>query len=408
MNLFELGKNVIQVLEEHGHQAYFVGGFVRDVLLGRPIQDIDICTSAVPDEVITLFEHVIPTGIQHGTVTVMVEGVPIEVTTFRTEEGYLDHRRPSSVSFVTSLKEDLKRRDFSINAMAMDKDRNIYDYFLGREALENKVITTVGQAFERFSEDALRIMRAIRFSAQLGFTITEDVIHSMIHFKESLELVAIERTAAEWMKIMDSPYPNQAIHYLLQTKIYQEVYPFRCIARQLELVQEISLSGLEPIERWGLLLTAEEQDMEGAYSFLASLPLTKKMKNQVLLLLENLLRYPTITLLQDLSAFELYDLGVENTFHLIRINHLKSNGTLPNLSKQVVQEWLMKLPLKKETGLALKGHEMALYLQKEPGKWIGEAIESLIRAVLEGKVSNNQEELLQYLTNLVKLEDENE
>ncbi|MDE6107056.1 MAG: tRNA nucleotidyltransferase, partial [Oscillospiraceae bacterium] len=157
-----------------GYAAYPVGGCVRDLLLGREPGDVDICTAAHPETVMNLFEKAIPTGLPHGTVTIPTETGNVEITTFRREGGYADARHPDSVTFNAGLLEDLSRRDFTVNAMALGPEGNIIDPFGGREDLERGVIRSVGEPDRRFSEDALRMLRGVRFCAQLGFTMEEE------------------------------------------------------------------------------------------------------------------------------------------------------------------------------------------------------------------------------------------
>lgn len=171
---FVKAKAILTTLHNNGYEAYFVGGSVRDFLLHRPTDDIDIATSALPGQIIDLFPKTIDVGAVHGTVIVLHDGEQFEVTTFRTEEGYEDYRRPSHVEFVTSLHEDLKRRDFTMNAIAMTINGEIIDPFDGRKAIKKKVIQTVGNPTERFREDALRMMRAVRFLSQLSFLLCEN------------------------------------------------------------------------------------------------------------------------------------------------------------------------------------------------------------------------------------------
>ncbi len=191
---------VIKTLLQNGFEAYIVGGCVRDMLLQTQPSDFDITTSATPKEVISLFEKTIPTGIKHGTVTVMIENEPIEVTTFRTEGGYKDHRRPENVTFVKSLKEDLARRDFTVNAMAYNKKSGLCDYFGGFADLKNRILRAVGDPEKRFSEDALRILRLYRFSATLGFEIEEKTERAALLLSETLQNISAERIAAELKK----------------------------------------------------------------------------------------------------------------------------------------------------------------------------------------------------------------
>ena len=162
---------IIKTLEDAGFEARYVGGCVRDTLLDRPIHDWDIASQALPEDVLRLFPHCVPTGIRHGTVTVLLDGVSAEVTTYRLDGAYHDGRHPDGVRFVRSLAEDLARRDFTINAMAMDESGAVTDLFGGREDLSRRVIRCVGEPETRFREDALRMLRAYRFAAQLGFSL---------------------------------------------------------------------------------------------------------------------------------------------------------------------------------------------------------------------------------------------
>lgn len=163
---------VLRILIEAGHQAYFVGGAVRDSYMKRAIGDVDIATDAAPDQVERLFQRTVDVGKEHGTIIVLWEDETYEVTTFRTESDYVDFRRPSEVQFISSLEEDLKRRDLTINAMAMTADGKVLDYFGGKKDIDQKVIRTVGKPEDRFQEDALRMLRAVRFMSQLGFTLS--------------------------------------------------------------------------------------------------------------------------------------------------------------------------------------------------------------------------------------------
>lgn len=170
---FEEARPIMRAIEDAGYEAYFVGGSVRDTILGHAIHDVDIATSAYPEEIKKIFNHTVDTGIEHGTVMILDHGEGYETTTFRTESGYQDFRRPDEVTFVRSLKEDLKRRDFTINALAMRENGEVIDLFNGLDDLDNHIIRTVGEAYERFHEDALRMMRAVRFAGQLNFKIEQ-------------------------------------------------------------------------------------------------------------------------------------------------------------------------------------------------------------------------------------------
>lgn len=199
---------IIDRLQEHGYEAYAVGGCVRDMLLGREPHDWDITTSAKPEQVKAVFKRTIDTGIQHGTVTVMVDHIGFEVTTYRIDGEYLDGRHPKEVVFTPELREDLKRRDFTINAMAYNPKEGIIDLFGGKDDLEAGIIRCVGKAGDRFHEDVLRIMRAVRFAAQLGFEIEEETWNAIIRVAPDLKKISAERIQAELTKLLLSPNPG--------------------------------------------------------------------------------------------------------------------------------------------------------------------------------------------------------
>ncbi len=191
---------IIEKLAKNGHKAYIVGGCVRDILLGKTPDDYDITTSATPTQVISIFQKTIPTGIKHGTVTVMIENTPVEVTTFRTENGYADNRRPDSIEFVTDIADDLSRRDFTVNALAYNHKDGLIDLFGGKADLKNKILRTVGNAESRFKEDSLRILRLFRFASTLGFTIEDSTLNSALECAHLLQNVSRERIFAELKK----------------------------------------------------------------------------------------------------------------------------------------------------------------------------------------------------------------
>lgn len=200
--------NILCALDSAGHRAVLAGGCVRDSLLGRRPSDWDIASSASPEEVLALFPRCVPTGIKHGTVTVMSGGGSVEVTAFRAEGGYSDHRRPDSVSFGCPLEADLARRDLTVNAMAMDAAGEITDPFGGRDDLRRRLLRCVGEPERRFDEDALRMLRTVRFSAQLGFEIeprTLEAIRALAHLASGL---SAERVRDELLKTLRSPAPG--------------------------------------------------------------------------------------------------------------------------------------------------------------------------------------------------------
>ena len=215
---------ILNTLSAAGFEAFAVGGCVRDAILGRVPGDWDITTNALPEQVKALFRRTVDTGIAHGTVTVMLGSDGFEVTTYRLDGDYSDSRHPDKVTFTASLEEDLKRRDFTINAMAYHPEKGMIDLFGGQEDLQRRIIRCVGDPRERFDEDALRIMRALRFSAQLGFRIEEQTRAAIRAFAPRLQLISRERIHDEFLKLLLSPHPDRLAD-MAECGITAQVFP---------------------------------------------------------------------------------------------------------------------------------------------------------------------------------------
>ena len=217
---------ILETLKDNGYEAYIVGGSVRDFITGTEVpKDYDIATNALPEKILKLFEKAIPTGIKHGTVTVMINKVGYEVTTYRLDGEYLDSRKPESVTFVSNLKEDLARRDFTINALAFNEEQGIIDYFGGIEDLNNKIIRAVGEPNKRFQEDALRMLRAIRFAARLDFHIEERTLEAIKVNSKLILNISNERIRDELCKMLVSTNATKAFRLLEQTKLLEFILP---------------------------------------------------------------------------------------------------------------------------------------------------------------------------------------
>lgn len=216
---------ILSRLESSGEEAYIVGGSVRDSLLGIPPNDFDIATSALPEKTLSVFSdrRVIETGLKHGTVTVIADGNPVEITTFRIDGGYSDSRHPDKVSFTSRIEEDLSRRDFTVNAMAYGRKQGLVDCFGGKNDLDRRIIRAVREPVLRFSEDALRIMRAFRFSAQLGFDIDEHTLLGAKQTKDGLTNIARERICVEFIKLISSRAPESSLKLMEENGILKYV-----------------------------------------------------------------------------------------------------------------------------------------------------------------------------------------
>jgi tRNA nucleotidyltransferase (CCA-adding enzyme) len=270
-------------LQEAGHQAYVVGGCVRDALLGRTVSDWDVATDALPDKVQQLFRRTIPTGIQHGTVTAIVSKTPIEVTTFRGEGAYSDARRPDSVTFGVSLDEDLARRDFVINAMAYDPHRNeLVDPFGGQQDLKARRLRAVGDPAARFGEDGLRVLRAVRFAAQLDFTIEGATERAIPGALDALSKVSRERVRVELLKLLAAPAAVRGLEIADRTGILGLVLPERVVpitvVAALPPDSIVRLAGLvagqpaSTLAAMGKRLTLANHERDRVLNLLAALP----------------------------------------------------------------------------------------------------------------------------------------
>ena len=219
---------VLNQLHDHDKEAFLIGGCVRDMLMKRDVHDFDITTNALPETTMDIFKKagciVIPTGIKHGTITVLVNHEPIEITTYRIEKAYLNHRAPSEVLFTKNLLEDLKRRDFTMNAIAYDPTNGYYDPFNGKKDIEQGIIRCVGDPKERLSEDALRILRAIRFSAVLDFSIEQSLKQAIQELAPTLSFISKERVRDEFNKILLSQHPN-ILQMLYDYQVLDEILP---------------------------------------------------------------------------------------------------------------------------------------------------------------------------------------
>ncbi|HFI0143363.1 TPA: CCA tRNA nucleotidyltransferase [Streptococcus suis] len=253
---FQEALPILEKIKAAGFEAYFVGGSVRDAILGRPIHDVDIATSSYPQETKQIFPRTIDVGIEHGTVLVLEGKKEYEITTFRTEEEYVDFRRPSQVSFVRSLEEDLKRRDFTVNAFALDEEAQIVDLFDGMTDLENRTLRAVGIPSERFNEDALRIMRGFRFAATLDFEIEPTTFTAMVETAPLLEKISVERSFIEFDKLLMADFWRKGLRAMINSKAYDFLPDLAEKGEKLEtmltsLVEDFRFSTSE--QAWAML-----------------------------------------------------------------------------------------------------------------------------------------------------------
>ncbi|MEF2964320.1 CCA tRNA nucleotidyltransferase [Paenibacillus sp. M1] len=420
------GENVLKRLRETGFQAYFVGGCVRDELMGRPVHDMDIATSAKPEEVIALFDRTVPTGIQHGTVTVLMNGQAFEVTTFRKEAEYEDHRHPSSVEFVEELTSDLRRRDFTMNAMACDESGRITDVFGGRRDIEAGVIRCVGDAAERFDEDALRMMRAVRFASVFAFRPAKSLWAALRGGRAKIAYIAMERIRAELEKIVLGPYPLRGLALLQRSGLLESVKAPVPQAALTALRDEGRLTLLNALEsfppdaaeiRWSLLLQALGVPGEEA----AGLMKKWTFSNAAAQGAADLLRFD--------EHWNAAREGSDGDLTLLRRHWIELEL---RFGKKIAASWLDRREtlLRSETGpeaaigrsvaekldrlrreegrwhretvvhtlgeLAVTGGDILQYIGRKGGPWLGELMKELLFEVASGQLDNQRERLLEF------------
>ena len=370
---FNSAINILEKFNEAGYEAYFVGGCVRDYLLNDDFSDIDITTNALPDEVKKIFRKSIDTGIQHGTVTILINGDSFEVTTFRTEDDYIDHRTPEKVEFVSDLKEDLDRRDFTINAMALDSKGELYDYHCGEKDLRNKIIKTVNNPNERFFEDALRMLRAFRFSSKLGFEIEENTLKAIKNNAELIKFVSIERIVNEFRKLLTGKGNKRSLELLLDSKLNNYI-PFLD-----EISKIIDFSNYTFCQSLYILSNINDISFEK----LKELKLSNKEIKQVKI-------YEKIN--KDFIGnvpleIILYNYDIEDVAFIA--------SYFKYCDKEDIEK--IKLPIESFNDIAITSMEIISIIDKPAGPWIKEIIKKLEEDILLSKIDNRRKDILDFL-----------
>ncbi|SFW99933.1 tRNA nucleotidyltransferase (CCA-adding enzyme) [Thermoactinomyces sp. DSM 45891] len=392
----EAAHAVIQTLNESGYEAYLVGGCVRDLLLDRIPNDYDIATSATPSEVQALFTRSFATGIEHGTVTVLWNQESVEVTTFRTEGVYQDHRRPSEVQFVRSLRDDLQRRDFTINAMAMDLNGTLYDYFDGQADLEKGIIRAVGTAAERFGEDALRMIRAARFAAQFSFSIDPLIQEAMVNCKIDVKHLSVERIMTEMDKILGSPSPYIGFQVLLQTELFHHMPPFTGWQWDQQRVEErlnCIPSHCQRAGKWVWFLLAFGTTADSMKSRTRECKCSKKDFQYFQSIMETLTEWKRVKVPDEKWMKQvLLRYGLESVVESYYIQQALYHEVDCKMEK--LRDWWAEMPVKRVTDLSIQGNELISFIEKKPGPWVKWVLSELCRLVVVGEIPNQKEVLL--------------
>ncbi len=383
---------VLKRLEAAGYEAYFVGGSVRDYLLNRLIHDIDIATSATPEEVKEIFPKTVDVGIEHGTVLVLFHHQSYEITTFRTEGEYQDYRRPKEVSFIRNLNEDLQRRDFTMNAIAMDQTGTLMDPFNGQAAIKNKVIQTVGSANDRFQEDALRMMRAVRFVSQLSFTIAEETLQALANLVPLLKNIAVERKRAEFEKLLIGENCHNAIRILLDTNLFSYLPGLGNQNTLIEKLVTLNCKGLTKKEMWSLLLFCLNKQEKAIEDFLRGWRLPVKDIRDI----QHILFFVEKRLKQEWAVYDLYAAGSD-----IIISTEKLFNVIKGITgEESIQDWLNlydMIPIKELSEMAVTGNDLMEWFQQKGGPWLKETLLKIEYALVTGNVKNDKQKIKEWL-----------
>ncbi len=380
-------KSCIDALQNAGFSAYAVGGAVRDSLLGRQASDFDVTTNATPEESAKVFEgyRTIPTGIRHGTLTVLFEGIPVEITTFRIDGEYEDCRHPSSVSFTRNLADDLSRRDFTVNAMAYNEKEGVIDLFGGKDDLERKLIRCVGEPEKRFSEDALRILRAFRFSAQLGFEIEKNTLEGAQGCAHLLPKIARERVRVEFLKLLGSENPTYSLNLMIEKGVFAHTFeglPIPC-KRAISTLEKLG-SALPRLSALIFDCTEEEK-----HEFLNSLRLSNEEKKITL----RLCRAARFKFEENERSARIF-LSYFNDILSDAVNCLEAFSESTEKFIELVKKEAEKKPPLKISDLAVSGNDLVPIFANDRAR-IGKALNHLLEFVIENPKKNTKEYLIE-------------
>ncbi len=384
---------VLELIEKYGFKAYFVGGAVRDYLLGLPINDIDIASSATPSEIKGIFPKTIDLGIEHGTVMVLYDNHSYEITTFRSESDYVDYRRPTSVTFIRSIEEDLARRDFTMNAVAMNRFGEILDPFKGKGDIEAKTIRTVGMASERFSEDALRMLRGIRFVSKLGFVLDSDTYQGIKDNKHLLTHIAVERIAAELDKLLSGDHLSQGIQLLIETEIYKYIPGLPDKKTALLKLSQLQIQSLFIDEKWALFSHLLQKGEKEIKQFLSAFRFSNKRVQQISYMSKWLSERST----NSWSIDSVYACGKVTALQVEKI-YQAYQSKVDSFAVHRLQALIDELPIHSLADVKVSGSDLIEWKQKKAGPWVKDVLKEIETEILNDRLENDNEVIKEWVT----------
>ncbi|MFC7392655.1 CCA tRNA nucleotidyltransferase [Scopulibacillus cellulosilyticus] len=391
---FKIAFKVMDKLHQNGFEAYIVGGAVRDYLLQRPVHDVDITTSARPDQVQALFPKTIPVGIEHGTVIVREENTNFEVTTFRSESGYSDYRHPEQVHFETSITEDLKRRDFTMNAIALSIDEEIIDPYNGQIDLKENRLMTVGDPKIRFKEDPLRMLRGLRFISQLGLEMPKELENTCQSLGHLLKNISIERIYQEFTKLLSGEDLQKAFHILLSSHIYEYLPYLENKSIECQQFSHLPLKLLNcDEERWCTLII--QLKVKDITAFCNAWKMSKRKKNW-------LIRHTGIYERQKNLKWTKESLYLSGLSAALSVERLKK--VFQKSSEQTdddIKALWKSCPIHNRKDLHVNGNDLSTWLNRKPGPWIDKLLTEIEKEVLYERLLNDHEEIRNWVMSFV-------
>ena len=359
--MYETALRLLEKISNYGYVAYMVGGYPRDLYLKRTFTDIDICTDATPMELHQIFSEVVTTNSEYGSVTVVFEKIKFEITTFRKEFKYKDHRRPEKIEYVDTLEEDIKRRDFTINTLCIDKDGKQIDLIGAKQDLDNKIIRTVGNPKQSLKEDALRILRAIRFAATLNFTIEPKLKTYIKKYGYLLKKISKDRKKDELDLIFSSPNKAYGIELLIDLKLTEHLE-----------IPNLKKAKITP----SMIVTWAQLDALDKYNF-------------------NTIEKESIRKINEVKDKDLLD---NHTLYNYGLYTCTMAAELNGVDKKLLNEKYAKIPIKSRLDIAITPMEICDLLNKKAGSFLKTILSDLENQLLDGKLNNDKEELTNYIT----------
>ena len=360
--MLETALKFIEEINSHGYQSYIIGGFVRDYLLDIPSNDIDVATNATPKEIREIFQESCLPKEDYGSVTVISKGVRFEVTTFRKEIGYVDNRKPAKIEYIDDLYKDLLRRDFTINTICMNSNGEIVDFLRGQDDIKDKIIKSVGNAKEKFEEDSLRILRAVRFATILDFKLDDEIVDAIRECKHLLKNLSYYRKKEELDKIFASAKAKEGIQLLLDLKLDKEL--------EIDNLNKVNMTN-SLIGIWSVLNVSDKYNFNNTEKELI------KNINEALCL-------------NNLDPMALYKYG-------LYVNSVA--GEIKGMDIKTITESYNNLIIQSRQDINVTSDDIMNALSKEPGSYLKEIYDDIEREILYRRLSNETEQILNYVVN---------